>query len=104
MPAQSPSSSALTPEMVQQMIVNAFSALGLSGKPKQSHSTWYMDSGASNHMTHSSDNLSQLKPYDGNLRINTANGGSIPIIAIGEISHPLPLSHVYKFIICWTTR
>ena len=54
-----------------------------------------MDSGASNNMTHSFDNLSHVKPYDGNLRINTADGGSILITAIGEISHPLPLSHVF---------
>ena len=46
-------------------------------------------------MTHSSDNLSHLKPYDGNLRINTTDGGNIPITTIGEISHPLPLSHVF---------
>ena len=95
MPAQPPPSSSLTPEMVQQMIVNAFSALGLSGTPKHSNSTWYMNSGASNHMTHSFDHFSQLKPYDGNLRINTADGGNIPITTIGEISHPLPLSHVF---------
>ena len=69
------------------MIVNAFSALGLSGKNKQSNSTWYMDSGASNHMTHSSDTLSQIQPYDGTLRINIADGGSIPITVIGEVSH-----------------
>ena len=54
-----------------------------------------MDSRASNQMTHSSDNLSQLKPYDGNLQIIIADGGNIPITAIGEISHPLPLRHVF---------
>ena len=95
MPARPASSSSLTPEIVQQMIVNAFSVLGLSGKSKMSNSTWYMDSGASNHMTHSSENLSHLKPYDGSLRINTADGGSIHITAVGKISHPLPLSHVF---------
>ena len=54
-----------------------------------------MDLGASNHMTNSSKQLSKLKPYDGNLQINTADGGSIHITAIGEISHPLPLHHVF---------
>ena len=48
-------------------------------------------------MTHYSDNLSHLKPYDGNLQINIADGGSIPITAISEISHPLPLSHVFLY-------
>ena len=96
MPAiPTPSSSSLTPETVQYMIVNVFSALGLSGNTKKSATTWYMDSGASNHMTHSSKQLSKLKPYDANLRINTADGGNIPITAIGKISHPLPLNHVF---------
>ena len=38
----------MTPEIVQQMIIYAFSALGFSGK---SSSPWYFDSGTSNHMT-----------------------------------------------------
>lgn len=62
-PVSSTSSSAsLTPEMVQQMIVNAFTALRLSGKTKSS--TWYLDSGASNHMAHSAQNLSSFKTQD----------------------------------------
>ncbi|RWR83570.1 retrovirus-related Pol polyprotein from transposon TNT 1-94 isoform X1 [Cinnamomum micranthum f. kanehirae] len=77
------------------MIVNACSALGLSGNTTKLDTTWYLDSGASNHMRNSSKHLSKLQPYDGNLRISTADGGSIPITAIGEISHPLPLNHVF---------
>ena len=46
-------------------------------------------------MTHTSNNLSHLMPYDGNPQINTAAGGCIPITAIGEISHPSPSSHVF---------
>ena len=34
----------LTPEMVQQMIVSAFFALGLSGKASLPNSPWYFDS------------------------------------------------------------
>ena len=56
------SSASLTPEMVLQMIINAFTALRLSGKTKGS--TWYLDSGASNHMTHSAQNLSSFKTQD----------------------------------------
>ena len=40
----------LTPEMVQQMIMSAFSALGLQGNDLTSN-FWIVDSGASNHMT-----------------------------------------------------
>lgn len=49
----------VTPEMIQQMIISAFSALGISGK--SSSPTWYFDSGASNHMTNSSHFLTNLK-------------------------------------------
>ena len=76
--------------MVQQMIENAFFALGISGKTQKSTSKWYLDSGASHHMTNSSHQFSQLKPYYRNLRINTADGGSIPIAVVGEFQHPLP--------------
>ena len=62
-----PPSSSPTPEMVQQMIVNAFLALGLLGNTKKSATTLYMDLGASNHLTNSSKQLSKLKPCDGNL-------------------------------------
>jgi len=34
--------------------------------------------------------LSNVKPYDGNQQIYTANGTSLPISAIGDISPSLP--------------
>ncbi|TXG71326.1 hypothetical protein EZV62_006261 [Acer yangbiense] len=49
--------SVLTPEMVQQMIMLAFSALGLQGNGTTSSKSWLIDSAASNHMTRSSDTL-----------------------------------------------
>ncbi|TXG67369.1 hypothetical protein EZV62_008644 [Acer yangbiense] len=49
--------SALTPEMVQQMIMSAFSALGLQGNDTTLSKSWLIDSAASNHMTRSSDTL-----------------------------------------------
>lgn len=39
------------------MIVSAFSALGLQGKGQVVTSPWFVDLGASNHMTGSSDSL-----------------------------------------------
>jgi hypothetical protein len=45
------SSSNITPEQVQQMIISVFSALGLQGKKHILTSPWLIDSTASNHMT-----------------------------------------------------
>lgn len=70
MPIQS--TSTLTPEMIQQMIQSAFSALSLSGKSPKT-SMWYMDSGASNQMTYSCENLESIQNYDGNLDIQISN-------------------------------
>ena len=52
--------SALTPEMVQQMIITAFSALRLQGKCTLPSFSWLVDSGASNHMTNSSKTLKNV--------------------------------------------
>ena len=79
----------MTPEMVQQMIISAFSALGFSGK---SSSPWYFDSGASNHMTNNAQFLTNIKKYLGDLKIHTADGNPLPITATGDISPSLSLS------------
>ena len=75
----------VTPEMIQQMIISAFSALGILGKTPSSP-TWYFDSGASHHMTNNAAYLSNIKKYFGNLEIHTADGNRLPIIATGDIS------------------
>ena len=85
----SPHVQSLTPEMVQQMIISAFSALGLSGKPSSTSSPWYFDSGASNHMTNDVETLTHFTKYSGNLKIHTADGNHLPITAIGDISSSL---------------
>jgi len=79
----------MTPEMVQQMIISAFSTLGLSGKPFSSCTSWYFDSGASNHMTNSAESLKNVTRYSSNLQIHTTDGNSLPITAIGDISSSL---------------
>lgn len=43
----------LTREMVQEMIVSAFTTLGLQGNDASALTSWILDSGASNHMTNS---------------------------------------------------
>jgi hypothetical protein len=55
-PAVPGSSSALTPEHVQQMIVSTLSA-GLQGKTQLLPSPWLIDSAASNHMNGNSEAL-----------------------------------------------
>jgi hypothetical protein len=56
--------SSLTPEMVQQMIITALSALGLQGNTSNSQ-LWLADSAASNHMTNSSSMLKNVREYHG---------------------------------------
>ena len=75
--------------MVQQMILSAFFAFGLTGNPNFSSKPWYLDSGASNHMTNSSVSLSNVQNYNGNQKIHAAYGNSLPISAIGDISPSL---------------
>jgi transposase InsO family protein len=77
-------SSSLTPEMVQQMIMSAFSALGLQGNT--SHKSWLIDSAASNHMTKSSKVLCNVRSYHGSSHIQVANGSHLAITKIGDIN------------------
>ena len=55
-------STVLTTKKVQEMIISALSALGLQGNGFLSPS-WIIDSGASNHMTGSSNTLSNVRTY-----------------------------------------
>jgi len=77
-------SSSLTPEMVHQMIMSAFSALGLQGTT--SLKSWLIDSAASNHMTKSSDALGNVRSYHGSSQIQVANRSHLVINEIGDIN------------------
>jgi transposase InsO family protein len=79
----------LTPEMVHQMIISAFSAFTLSGNHKFSSKPWYLDSGTSNHMTNTVVPLFNVRNYEGSLKINTADGNSLPISVVGDLSSSL---------------
>ena len=82
----------LTPEMVQQMIISdfsAFSAFRLSGNHTISSKPWYFDFVASNYMTNNVLSLSNVRNYDGKLKINTADGNSLPISVVGDLSSSL---------------
>ena len=75
--------------MIQHVIISALSAIGFSGNHKFPSKPWYLDSGASNHMTNIVVPLSKVKNYDGNLKINTADGSSLPISVVGDLSPSL---------------
>ncbi|KAH0686263.1 hypothetical protein KY289_017024 [Solanum tuberosum] len=81
----SSSGQVLTPEMVQQMIVSAFSALRLQGNDVTSN-FWIVDSGASNHMTNSTSILKNVRKYQGPSQIQLANGSNLPITKVGDIT------------------
>nr|GLL25545.1 Retrovirus-related Pol polyprotein from transposon TNT 1-94 [Ipomoea trifida] len=81
--------STITPEMVQQMIVSALSAFGLSGNNTSDSKPWYFDSGASHHMTNTALPLKNVQKYSGDLQIHTADGNSLPITVVGDISASL---------------
>lgn len=90
----------LTLEMVQQMIHSTFFALGLTGK-KFNSSIWYVDYGASNHMTCLSKHIVDTKKYDGHLDIQTASVDKFPISAIGNIPHSLPFYIKFSSLLIW---
>ena len=71
--------------MVQQMILSAFSALGLQGNEVISK-FWLVDSGASNHMTNSTNILKNIREYNGPTQIQVANGSNLPITKVGDIT------------------
>jgi hypothetical protein len=79
------SSSNITPEQVQHMIISALSAISLQGKPHFIPSPWLIDSAASNHMTGSSEALHDVRKYDGKHHILIADGSTLPITAVGSL-------------------
>ena len=70
--------------MVQQMLISALYVMEFQGK--NSTSLWYVDSGASNHMTNTPTTLSHVWPYVGQSAIQTTNGNSLSIAASGNAS------------------
>lgn len=73
--------------MVQQILISALLAMGFQGNhfPK----LWYVDSATSNHMTPTHTALRHVRPYAGKFVIQTANGSSLPIAAVGDASSTL---------------
>ena len=47
---------------------------------------WYMDTGATNHMTNELTKLSTHAPYYGPDKVHTANGVGMPISHVGQAS------------------
>jgi hypothetical protein len=78
--------SVIQPELIQQMVLSALSALEIQGKSSNVSSPWFIDSGASNHMTGSSEHLHNLHSYHGNQKIQIAHGNTLSITDIGDIN------------------
>lgn len=89
----------LSPEQIKQMIQSSdataiASALFAVGITRNSIPTlfteqtipWYIDSGASNHMTSVQDHTSHLTPYSGKMHILAADGKKMPISCVGSLS------------------
>ncbi|KAK2402783.1 hypothetical protein QL285_052273 [Trifolium repens] len=80
------SGGALQPEIIQQMVLSALSALGIQGKSSNVSHPWFLDSGASNHMTGSSEYLHNLHSYHGNQKIQIAGGNALSITNVGDLN------------------
>ncbi|GAV64428.1 hypothetical protein CFOL_v3_07946 [Cephalotus follicularis] len=82
-------SSSISPEVLQQMIqtniVTAFSSIGLLGKPQLLSTKWYLDSGASHHMTKNAKNLVSFYVTPSVHSVSTTNGQNIPVHAMGSL-------------------
>ncbi|KAI5410558.1 hypothetical protein KIW84_055896 [Lathyrus oleraceus] len=74
------------PELIQQMVLSALSALGIQGKSYNISRPWFLDSSASNHMTGSSEYLHNLQSYHGNQKIQIADGNTLSITNVGDIN------------------
>jgi hypothetical protein len=61
----------------------------LSGNHKCFSKPWYLDFGASNHMTNTVVPLSNVRNYKGSLKINTIDDSSLLISVVGDLSSSL---------------
>ncbi|CAJ2672130.1 unnamed protein product [Trifolium pratense] len=77
---------ALQSEIIQQMVLYALSALGIQGKSSNVSRPWFLDSGASNHMTRSSEYLHNLHSYHGNQNIQITDGNALSITNVGDLN------------------
>ena len=76
------------------MIINALASMNIAATDSSLSNTWYLDSGASNHMTSSPIKLQNVVPYTGPFTVQAANGDHLPITSVGDTTGPLPLTNV----------
>ena len=85
----------ITPDQIRDMInasvATAFTYMGVNGRYRSlalsqfmSPSSWFIESGAYNHMTSMEQHLNAIQPYTGNDQIITANGKKLSISGIGS--------------------
>ena len=91
-------------ELIQSTVTSAYASMGISGGRYQTHiaspafhssaylsspitsSTWFLDSGASNHMTSVEHSFTDSHSYLGKKKITTANGDQLLISGVGTIT------------------
>lgn len=93
----SPLQNSTTPEMIQQLVNSALSALGVSFNTSTTFS-WILDSNASNHMSYDLWLFSNLKSYSGPLHKHTVNDNTLPISAV-VMYHQIYLMFVYPSVL-----
>ena len=113
--------SAQIQELIQSTVTSAYASMGFNGGRYHPHShiaspafhssaslsssitpsTWFLDSGASNHMTSVEHSFLDSHPYLGKEKITTANGDQLLISGVGTITlssvtgQSITLSNVY---------
>ncbi|XP_020237712.1 uncharacterized protein LOC109816943 [Cajanus cajan] len=77
-----------TPTQPQAMVASSSSS---------NNTTWYPDSGASNHVTNVSQNIQQFTPFEGPDQIHVGNGQELHINSVGVTMFPSPINSQFHF-------
>lgn len=89
-PLSNATSSASTPSVNPDFLLQVIQALHSSGFGKANLNSWIIDSGVTNHMTGSLNILKYPTSYGKGSNIFTANGQSLSIDKIKSLSIPIP--------------
>jgi histone deacetylase 1/2 len=77
------------PSLPQAFLLNSSSQP--SSSTSQHEQLWYPDSGASMHVTNSSQNIQQLEPFQGPDQVLIGNGQGLQVTTTGSTTFPSPL-------------
>jgi hypothetical protein len=96
-PIQDLAPSNWTPSWDQQQLASTFNTMTL--RPPLAITDWIPDSGASNHTTPTSDNISTLHPLDSTTPIIVGNGTTLSITSVGDTVFPVPFTLITSFVL-----